>query len=198
MRSQRPSINITDQAESIIADLCARVPEFDHIDPCRVLACLARARRGTRGGVYAKIVPMRFADGSPWKRVDGQCYAIPQIPTVQGDILYLIYLYIPRFFELPAERRLLTLVHELYHIAPAFDGTIRRVGGRAHGASREQFNARLQPVVRQYLEGQPPVTAHELLQGDLRAMAKHATLTGRVLALPKPVRIPPEGALTRT
>lgn len=190
MRVHRPSLNVTDGIERIIADLCARLPDFAHIDPARLLVCVSRARNRSREGTFAKIVPMRFPNGTPFHTVKGQCYALPQIPAPQGEILYLIYLYVPRFFEQPFERRVLTLVHELYHIAPAFDGTIRKFGGRAHGASREQFNARLQPLVQAYLTEQVAANGlHTLLREDYRTLTQHSTLVGRTLAIPKAVKV---------
>lgn len=189
MRSHRPSINLTTQCEQVLADLCTALPDFAHIDPRRLLVCLTRSRRRTGGGTFAKIVPMRFPDGSPLKQVNGHCYALPQIPTPAGDVLYLIYLYIPRFFEQSAERRVLTLVHELYHIAPAFNGTIRRQGSRAHSNSRERFNAQLQPLVTHYLTAARSETSSLFLQSDLPAISRQGTLIGRTMALPKPVRL---------
>ncbi len=198
MRRQRPSLNLTDQLESILHDLCARLPEFAHVDSRRLLVCVARTRRAGAGGVFAKIVPMRFPGGSPFKTVGGHDYALPQIPTPHGDVLYLIYVYLPRFFEQPFERRLLTLVHELFHIAPAFDGTIRRLGSRAHGASRDRFNASLQPLVTRYLAADPPAELLTLLRDDLPTLANGTTLVGRALSVPKAVRLGTVGNLLPT
>lgn len=189
MRRQRPTLNITDDLHRLIADICRRVPEMTHINPRQLLVCLTRARGSSQGGTFAKIVPMRFADGTPFKRINGNAYALPQIPTENGDVLYLIYIYVPRFFAQSYERRLLTLIHELYHIAPAFDGTIRRIGSRAHGASREQFNANLQPLVDQYLAANPPDELLTLLHCDFPALSKQVQLVGRALPLPKAIRL---------
>lgn len=189
MRRQRPSLNLTDELECIIADLCARIPDLSHINPARVLCCLTRTRRQSVGGVFAKIVPMRFPDGTPFKTLHGARYALPQIPTADGDILYLIYIYVPRFFSLPFERRLLVLIHELYHMSPRFDGTIRRIGSRAHGASRESFNDNLQPLLDSYLQSDPPEELLAVLRCDFQALSREMHLVGRALAIPKAVRL---------
>ncbi|MHB9024258.1 MAG: putative metallopeptidase [Armatimonadota bacterium] len=189
MRTQRPRIDLSTQIERILVDLCARVPELSHIHPRRVLVCLTRSRKRGAGGVFAKLVPMRFPDGSRWKTLNGHCYAFPQIPTEEGEVLYLIYIYVPRFFEQPFERRLLTLIHELYHIAPAFDGTIRRFGSRSHGNSRDKFNDNLQPLVDGYLAARPDEELLTILRKDLHVLSREATLFGRQLGLPKPVRL---------
>lgn len=188
MRRQRPSLNLTARLEEVVRDLCARLPEFAHIQPNRLLLCLARTR-SRRGGACAKIVPMRFPDGTPFKVIKGRHYALPQIPTPDGEILYLIYVYVPRFFEQPAERRLLTLIHELYHIAPAFDGTIRRVGHGAHGASRARFNDNLQPLLQRYLASAPSAELLAILHSDFNTLAKDHLLIGRAMALPKAIQL---------
>jgi len=188
VRRQRPSLNLTAQLEDIVRDLCVRLPEFAHIQPHRLLLCVARTR-GRRGGVFAKIVPMCFPDGTPFKVIKGHRYVLPQIPTPDGNILYLIYVYVPRFFEQPFERRLLTLVHELYHIAPEFDGTIRRVGNGAHGASRDRFNDNLQPLLQRYLASAPPAETLAILRGDFNTLAREHLLTGRALPLPKAIQL---------
>ena len=191
MRVTRPTLNLTEHLERVLADMCARLPEFAHVAPRRMLACVAHSRRGTIGGTYAKIVPMRFQDGTPFKLINGSRYALPQIPTEHGDVLYLIYIYLPRFFDQPFERRLLTLIHELYHIAPNFDGTIRRVSNqRAHGASRAQFNANLEPMVQCYLAANPPEELMAPLRADLAQLTRQMALVGRSLPMPKSVRLP--------
>ncbi|MHB9131269.1 MAG: hypothetical protein ACYDBB_09295 [Armatimonadota bacterium] len=189
MRSHRPRIDLTEQLTRVIEDLCARIPELVHINPRRVLMCLTRTRSASPGGTFAKIIPMRFPDASPFKQVNGQQFALPQIPTPDGDVLYLIYVYVPRFFTQPFERRLLTLVHELFHIAPAFDGTIRRFGSRCHGGSRARFNENLQPLLEAYLTANPPTEILEILKSDLKDLSRHASLIGRSLAVPKAVRL---------
>jgi hypothetical protein len=189
MRRSRPIYNITEALEGVVADLCGRLPEFAHIDARRLLLCMARTRRRGVGGVYAKIVPMRFPDGTPFHTAKGTRFALPQIPTEHGDVLYLIYVYLPRFFEQPVERRALTLVHELFHVAPAFDGTIRKFGTRAHGGSRSTFNARLEPLVERYL-ADAPAAILDVLHADLPALTRDYTVMGRALAVPKPVRLP--------
>ena len=59
---------------------------------------MATARNTSLNGIYAKIVPMRFPDGSYVKIHHGKKYLLPQISTKDGDVLYLIYIYFPRFF----------------------------------------------------------------------------------------------------
>lgn len=188
-RKRRPQLDLTDHLERIMHDLCARIPEFAHINPRRVLIFLTRARGNGMNGLYAKIVPMRFPNGTPFKLISGHQFSLPQIPTPHGDVLYLIYIYYPRFFAQPFERRLLTLVHELYHIAPAFDGTIRRIGARAHGPSRNSFNDNLQPLLTAYLKTEPSPDLLRVLRDDTNTLSREATLVGRTLPVPKAIRL---------
>ena len=189
MSRKQPSLNITDELEVVMVDLCSRIPEFSHINPRRILLCLSRARNNTTSGTFAKIVPMRFADGSPLQVHHGKTYALPQIPTPDGDVLYIIYIYFPRFFSQPFEGRLRTLIHELFHIAPAFDGAIRKIGARAHGGSRRQFDDQLNPLLTRYLEAAPPESMLQLLRADLKELMRGTTLCGRAMPLPKGIRI---------
>jgi hypothetical protein len=192
MRS-RPPFDLTQHLERLVSDLCARVPEFAHIDPQRLLLGVARSRTQTAGGAYAKIVPMRFPDGTPFKRTGGRCYVLPQIPTPAGEVLYLISIFVPRYFTLPFERRLLTLIHELYHIAPAFDGTIRQLRGRAHGPSRAGYNAALEPVLTRYLASAPADDLFTLVRADWTTLSRTYTLTGRALPPTRLIPLPPAG-----
>ncbi len=189
MRRSRPTRNLTNELELVVQDLCTRLPEFAHVDPRRLLLCVTRARTLSRGGTFAKIVPMRFPTGTPLQTVNGKLFTLPQIPTPHGDILYLIYIFVPRFFEQSFESRLLTVMHELYHIAPEFDGTIRRFGTRAHGSSRERFNLSLHPLIDRYLLAAPPAELLDILHTDLKTLAKEAELVGRALPVPKAIRL---------
>ena len=38
--------------------------------------------------------------------------------------------YLPRFCDQSLDEKLSTVMHELWHISPAFDGDIRRLPGR--------------------------------------------------------------------
>ena len=119
---------------------------------------------------------------------------LPVVAGIKQSRSALLYvsdsrLAVPRFFQQPFERRVLTLIHELYHIAPAFDGTIRRFGTRSHGGSRAKFNDNLQPLVDGYLAANPSEELLAILRSDLKVLARDATLFGRHLGLPKPVRL---------
>ncbi len=186
---KKPQLNLTEHIANIVRDICQRLPEFAHIDVRRVLFAVTSTRNISPGGVFAKIAGLRFPDGTPLKVMHGAHYSLPQIPTPHGDVLYVIYIYVPRFFEQPYERRVLTLIHELYHISPMFDGTIRKVGRGSHGASRDGFNDALEPLVQQYLAARPAPELLMILQCDFLTLARKYSLLGRKLPLPKALRL---------
>lgn len=186
---KKTSLNLTEHLARIVGDICHRLPEFAHIDVRRVMFAASSTRSKALGGVYAKIAPMRFPDGTPLKVMHGAYYSLPQIPTPHGDILYIVYFYVPRFFEQSFERQVLTLVHELYHISPKFDGTIRKVGRGAHGASREGFNDALDPLVQRYLQAQPPEELLLVLRTDFSTLVRNYSLLVRRFPLPKAIRL---------
>lgn len=110
---------------AVLADLARTLPELRHVDAARLTVKLARNRKRTRHGRCAKLVP--------------------------GDGRYDVYVYWPRFHDQAYEDKLLTLVHELWHIGPACDGALRVMEGGAHGRSREEYDDALRPLLRDYL-----------------------------------------------
>lgn len=65
-----------------------------------------------------------------------------------------MYVCLPRFHDLPFEEKILTLFHELYHISPKCDGSLRVFPGRNrfHGSSEREYDRRLMPEVESYLQ----------------------------------------------
>ncbi len=180
--STPPAIDISAHLERLCIDLCDKVPELGHIDPQRVLFCLSRSRAGGTHGVYARIAPLRFSGGTREKsRRRGRYLETFRLPALnhQGrDILYLVYIFFPRFLRLPFEQRLATVIHELFHISEQCDGDIRRFAGRnyAHGASREGFNRIVTGLMECYLATGPrqellgflQVEEHQWAAGQVR------------------------------
>ncbi len=138
------SINLTDVLTLIIHDMIKSTDEFAGFDSNRILVCCASNRRDGRGATYGKLLPLRFKDGSEFIKHNGRYYTIPKVLIGKTEMLYIIYLYIPRFFDLSARDKVNVLFHELYHINPGFNGDIRRMGNfkSAHGHSRKSFEER--------------------------------------------------------
>ncbi len=153
--------DLTELLDRLCLDVCRRVPELTHIDPQRVLFALSRSRAEGAHGTYARIVPLRFADGSrEASRHRGRLQEIWRLPLLrhqERDILYLIQIMVPRFFRLSHHQKLATVLHELYHISERCDGDLRRFPGRkyAHGPSRKTFQRRVEELLDAYLATAP-------------------------------------------
>ncbi|MDR3183454.1 MAG: hypothetical protein LBT89_11170, partial [Planctomycetaceae bacterium] len=99
-----------------------------------------------------------------------------------------LYFYVPRFIELPLSQKLDTIVHELYHISPLFNGDLRRFSGRcfAHGSSKKKYDLTVQRLTKYWLQQEPP----ESVWGFLKLKYKELTvlygkLTGTKIPMPK-------------
>ncbi len=187
---RRSVFNYAEALEGLVREIIERVEEFRHVDPDRLLVACARSRDNGPIGAYAKIVPMRFAHGASERKVGRHTYVMPPILHHGREILYLIYFFMPRFGDLPYREGLETVVHELYHISPQFDGDIRRFPGRsyAHGASLKRFNATVSALTERYLAVGEPAAAGFLQQDCAELQRERGSLVGRRVPLPRPAR----------
>ncbi|HEY6007818.1 MAG TPA: putative metallopeptidase [Geobacteraceae bacterium] len=185
-------LDLTAELERLITAVVVQVPEFSHIDPARLLVCVAATRNGGVHGTYARIHPLRFAGGARTSRMRrGRSAVHCTMPTITHkgtEILYLIYFITPRFFNLSPRQKLITVFHELYHISPAFDGDIRRFPGKnyAHGSSRKRFDALMAALVDAYLEKPDRDEQFPFLEetlGELRA--RYRVIVARRLRTPR-------------
>ncbi len=186
------TLNLTAEMERLIRDIASRVPELNHIEPSRVLVCVASTRGKGIHGTYAKIHPLRFPGGERTmetkrgsKRV---VYSMPAVAHRGMDMLYVVYFLVPRFLNLPRREKLITIFHELYHISPAFDGDIRRFPGKnyAHGRSRKEYNALVAGLVDDYLQKLEDESLTDFLEGDMKAMRTgYKLIIGRKFPVPR-------------
>ncbi len=184
------TLNLTAELERLISDIVGGVEEFGHIDPRRILVCVSSTRGGGVHGIYAKIHPLRFEDGSRIKKVGRgvRChvYELPAIYHRGKEMLYVIYFLIPRFLNLSFHEKMVTLFHELYHISPEFNGDIRRFPGKnyAHGSSTKRYNAYMARLVETYL-GRDGHSA-DFLKGDMEEIRqRYRTIVGWKMAAPR-------------
>ena len=184
-------INLTDRIAGIIGSIVRETDLFSHVDPERVLVCLSSNRRGSPGATYGKLVPLRFPGGLPVQRYRGRHYALPRIMHRGLEMRYLIYFYVPRFFNLPAREKLRVIFHELYHICPSFNGDIRRLGSRraAHGGSVEGFNGRFEGMLLDYWERIDGGEREFLQMSESDIRDRYAPITGLRMKMPRPVAI---------
>jgi predicted metallopeptidase len=165
----------TELAWRAIADMARVVPAFRHIDASRVCVMAAARVSGGRHGNLAQCHALRENETrnlqywydrrsrrvvkvTPWMTRKNVA-----IELRGQSMLYMIMLRLPRLL---AHDPLETLVHELVHIGPAFDGRLRRA---RHGA---RFEAWVEVCARQWREnGDPELTAPMQMN--------HAALTAR-------------------
>ncbi len=146
-------INLSLALTAVIHDIVRSSQSLSHIDVDSTLVCVGSNRGGRRGGLYGKLIPLRFENGSRLLRYRGRVYTIPEISHNGRTCLYIIYFYMPRFFNLAWEEKLRVIFHELYHISPAFDGDIRRMGAfkKAHGHSKKHFDTLYDADLRSFI-----------------------------------------------
>ena len=76
---------------------------------------------------------MRFKGGERDLLKKNEQWQVQQIRDQQGrEMLYLLSFYMPRFQNLSFSEKLITILHELWHISPDFDGDLRRLAGRRY------------------------------------------------------------------
>ena len=173
--NQSEVFNYTDAIKAVCADICRKMPEFQHIDVGRVAFGIAVAKnRAERAGEWADVTPMRFKDGwnvivrkttSPlWGTKTRYLTTQQVLDAEKRPFLYIMPVMVPRFYNLTAKEKLRTIMHELYHISPNFDGDVRRFPGRnwQHG-SKQAYNARAEALAQKWLETEPDPTLYGFL-----------------------------------
>jgi len=127
----RGAYNLTDDVALLVHLLVQRVERLSHIKPGQILHGVSQARTRSRYGVYAQCHGLRFKHGRREHAArDGHIWQWPIIRVRGQEILYYITYFLPRFLDQPPRERLHTLLHELYHVSPKFNGDLRRFPGR--------------------------------------------------------------------
>lgn len=182
----------------LCADMAARVPQLGHIDMSRVAVGFAQTRKSTLSGVHACLVPLRFAGGAREITRRGQRWTLPPWYTAEGqELLYVLIFYLPRFLNAPLREKLRTVVHELWHIGPRFDGDLRRYRGRcyAHGRSQAAFGAQVERLLADWLGAAPPAALYDFLRLDFRQLlARYGKVFGNRIRRPQPIPIDDQAA----
>jgi hypothetical protein len=185
------TLNLTAELERLIADIAAKVGEFCHIDPRRLLVCV-NSSRSSKHGTFAKIHPLRFHGGELSRVVrkgrSSIACIMPEVSHNGVEMLYVIYFTLPRFMDRPLEEKLVTIFHELYHISPAFDGDIRRFPGRnfAHGSSAKRYNLLMESFVAKYLLLPASSERIAFLDADMATLRlRYKAIVGRKMEMPK-------------
>ncbi|KCZ71455.1 hypothetical protein ANME2D_02185 [Candidatus Methanoperedens nitroreducens] len=148
-KNRSAGFDFTGSMTLLVEDIVKTHPSFCHIRPENILIAISHSN-GSDHGVIAKLRPLRF-EGSPriYRRI-----LHPDININGNDILYVVYFCLPRYLNHGAfEDKLATVLHELYHISPLFNGDIRRFEGKnyAHGNSKEEYNKLINMYADEYI-----------------------------------------------
>jgi predicted metallopeptidase len=188
----RQGFDFTLHMRRLCVDVTSRLPELGHVRMDRVAVRFCQARKAVRHGVQASLTPLRFEQGSLYSRRRGQTWTIEPVCDAAGrEMLYLLSFYLPRFLERSREEKLSTVVHELWHIGPRFDGDLRRHPGRcyAHSHSQKQYDALIDQLTARWLALDPPGDVYGFLRyrfGELQRA--HGAVFGQRIRTPKLVR----------
>ena len=189
---QARGFNFTLHMRTLCADLARRLPELGHIELERVAIRFCQARKAARHGLQATLTPMRFEQGELVSRRRGRAWTIERLYDASGrEMLYLLSFYLPRFLERSFEEKLATVVHELWHISPRFDGDLRRHPGRcyAHSHSQKQYDAAMHQLAQKWLSLDPPAATHDFLRLSFTQLERdHGGVFGQKIPTPKLVR----------
>ncbi len=166
-------LDFTAHVRRLCDDMVARTAPLAHVDMDRVAVGFTQARKATAHGLYASLTPLRFAGGQVHCVRRGRKWGVQRLFAPDGrEMLYVLTFYLPRFLNLPFREKLATVMHELWHIGPKFDGDLRRFEGRcfAHGGSQKRFDAQVAELLDLWLQQAPPEPLTEFLRHDFRGL----------------------------
>ena len=148
--------NLSAHLTALVEDVAARCPTFAHLQPGGLLCSFTTTRPG-KHGLLARVSPLRFRDGTLYRRSRGNTYQVQRFFVRGREVLYVVAFALPRFLNLPFEEKLVTVFHELYHVGPRFDGDLRRFEGRCqfHTGSKKGYDRHMAELVRVYLADHP-------------------------------------------
>ena len=174
-------------------DMAARAESLRHIDMGRVAISFSQTRSAAKTGIFASLTPLRFNGGAAHTIRRGRKWEIQKVIDPDGrPMLYLLNFYLPRFLDLAFREKLETVIHELWHVSPRFDGDLRRLGEvkYAHGASVKKYDAHVKMLVDEWLALDPPERLFAFLREDFRKLAaQHGRVIGTKIRAPKMVRV---------
>lgn len=144
VRPPLPDLDLAIQA--LLLHVRDHVEGFSHLRPHQILVVAGEARRASR----ATIKPLTFAGG---KLLDATGRRKPEVRIDGWQMRYCITLR-PLFFRNSTpQARIGTLLHELFHIGPTFDGTLDPQ--RRHDHLGPRFGVLFRPVLASCLETLP-------------------------------------------
>lgn len=159
--------DFTARMRVVCKELVGRLPELQHIDVSKIAFAFAQARNRSKYGMYASLTPMRFEDGSLFTTRRGKRYTVQRLYDRDGsEFLYILTFYMPRFMDVGLVEKISTVIHELWHISPEFNGDIRRIPGRcyAHSSSQKDYDAEMDIMAERWLAMNPPRSIYDFME----------------------------------
>jgi len=192
-RTARSGFNFTLHVRQLCEDFVARLDPLRHIDLSRVVISFSQTRSASRHGLYATLTPLRFDGGKRHAIRRGRQWGRQKMLDKNGrEMLYILNFYLPRFLDLPLREKLTTVMHELWHVHPQFNGDVRRLGARcfAHGSSKKQYDAEMEALLDQWFALNPPEELYDFLRHNFHQLStRHGRVLGRKFHRPKLVRL---------
>ena len=192
--SKPNGFDFTAKMRQLCNDLTSRLPELAHIDLSRVAFSLVQVRNRSIYGTHATLTPLRFESGSLTTIRRGRSYTVQRLYDESGEeMLYVLSFYLPRFMNVDHLEKLSTVVHELWHISPEFDGDIRRHPGRcyAHSHSAKEYDALMEKMALKWLSLGPPDEVHRFLRLDFAQLnERFGPVYGTRIRQPKLIPLP--------
>ncbi len=189
MNRSSHGFDFTAAMRRLCRDMVARLAELSHIDLERVAISLCQTRQNGSHGLYASLTPLKFEAGADQQVLEGRRYGVQRLCDQQGrELLYILSFFLPRFQNTSLEEKLSTVLHELWHVSPEFDGDLRRHEGRcyAHGPSQREYDAQMDRLAQRWLALDPPGHLYEFLTLDFAELvAEHGQVVGARWPTPK-------------
>jgi hypothetical protein len=179
----------------LLEDLVRQTPSLAHVQVNRILLAVSQARSARVHGLQARVTPLRFARGELTRQRHGVPYQVQRYFVDEHEFLYLMTFCLPRFLNQDFDDKLVTMLHELYHISPAFDGDLRRHDGRyqMHTHSQREYDCQMAGLARAYLATNPDPALHAFLRLNFAQLQmRHGAVLG--IVVPRPKIIPLLGA----
>jgi predicted metallopeptidase len=185
-------LNFTDRMRELMRDIAVTCADLRHVDVSRVAVGFSQARHRALHGVFATTYPLRFPDRQRTTQRPHGTYEMPRVVLDGQEMLYVIEFRLPRFLDLPFDQKMVTVVHEMYHVSSACDGTLRRfAGGKPHHTgSRRRFDAAMAGIATAYLAATARPELHAFLRQDFNALRDaHGGICGSRVRGMRPRRI---------
>jgi len=176
------------RARRLLEDVVRRTPSLAHVQVNRILLAATQARSARVHGLQARVTPLRFARGELTRQRHGVPYQVQRYFVDDHEFLYLLTFCLPRFLNQDFDDKLVTMLHELYHISSAFDGDLRRHDGRyqLHTHSQRAYDCQMAGLARAYLAANPDPALNAFLRLNFAQLQKrHGSVLGIVVPRPK-------------